>query len=135
MYKLSKASNDRLSTCDPRIQEIVKQSIKTSPLDFGIPRFGGMRTAEEQKKLFIQGLSQLDGTVRKSYHQTGLAFDIYAYVGKASWNAKHLTLIAGHIIGTANRLGYKLTWGGDWDSDGDYSDQKFNDLVHFQLEE
>lgn len=32
-------------------------------------------------------------------------------------------------------LSWKLTWGGDWDSDNDYKDNQFDDLVHFQMTE
>ena len=35
----------------------------------------GLRTAEEQKKLFKKGRSKLDGVVKKSQHQTGNAID------------------------------------------------------------
>lgn len=30
-------------------------------------------------------------------------------------------------------IDYDLTWGGDWDGDLDFSDQTFDDLVHWQL--
>ena len=68
-----------------------------------------------------------DGYIKKSYHQTGRAFDIYAYVdGKASWNKEHLTAIARHIQKVAfNKYGINLKWGGDWKS--------FKDYPHFQI--
>lgn len=28
---------------------------------------------------------------------------------------------------------YRLRWGGDWDRDGDYRDNTFDDLVHFEI--
>jgi hypothetical protein len=30
-------------------------------------------------------------------------------------------------------MGIGLRWGGDWDSDKDFSDQNFDDLVHWEL--
>ncbi len=126
MYRFSKSSAARLATCHEDLVNIFHNAILDSPLDYGIPQYGGMRTAEEQSQLFIDNKSKCDGFIKKSYHQTGLAVDIYAYVdGKASWDEKHLTLIAGHILGTANRLGYELEWGGNWES--------FIDMPHFQL--
>ena len=85
IYKLSKRSESRLEGINPILIAIVKEAIKESPFDFGIPNYGGLRTAEDQKDLFDRKLSKCDGYKNKSYHQTGKAFDIYAYVdGKAS---------------------------------------------------
>lgn len=132
-YIFSEASMTRLRTVDIRLQMIFREALRSSPIDFGIPEYGGKREAEEQHQLFLDGKSQLDGYEKESYHQSGKAVDIYAYVGKASWDEKHLRLLAGHILGTAKRLGFELFWGGDWDRDHDYDDQTFNDLVHFEL--
>ena len=41
--------------------------------------------------------------------------------------------MAGYIQATADKLGIKIRWGGDWDSDGDLDDQTFMDLGHFEL--
>jgi hypothetical protein len=47
-----------------------------------------------------------------------------------------LYLFAGYVLATADRLNVPLRWGGNWDGDDfDLFDQKFNDLVHFELEE
>lgn len=135
-YIFSSSSLSRLKTVDEKLQMIMKEALRTSPIDFGIPQYGGKRTAEEQNKLYKDDLSELDGYEKISYHQTGKAVDIYAYVnGKASWNEKHLTILAGHIIGVAKRFGVELRWGGDWDRDWDFKDQSFHDLVHFELVE
>lgn len=127
MYKLSSRSLGRLEGIEPILIEIVKEAIKNSPFDFGIPPFGGLRTAEEQQGLHMKGVSQLDGYTKKSYHQTGKAFDIYAYVdGKASWEVDHLTPIADHILCVAlEKFGIELTWGGHW--------KNFVDMPHFQI--
>ena len=127
MYQLSKISESRLDGINSTLKAIVKQAIKTSPIDFGIPADGGLRTAERQNELFKKGVSKCDGYKKKSYHQTGKAFDIYAYVdGKASWNAIHLKIIARHIQEVAKTMfNVDLEWGGDWKS--------FRDMPHFQI--
>ena len=33
----------------------------------------------------------------------------------------------------AKKLNVNVRWGGDWDGDGDYTDQTFDDLVHFEF--
>ena len=126
MFKLSEKSKERLKGVDPRIIEIVDLALTITHIDFGIPVDGGIRTVERQLELYEKGVSKCDGYEVKSYHQTGLAFDVYAYVdGKASWNRNHLTNVAVAILQAASQLGYKLEWGGLWDL--------FVDMPHFQL--
>ncbi len=124
-FKLSKRSEERLEGVDERIIDIVDLALKITRVDFGIPEYGGTRTEEEQALLFSKGLSKCDGFKYKSMHQTGLAFDVYAYVGFASWDEKHLAQVAAAILQAASVLGYKLEWGGHWKS--------FVDMPHFQL--
>ena len=38
-------------------------------------------------------------------------------------------------MGVASQMGIKIRWGGDWDRDTDLSDNRFNDLPHFELME
>lgn len=125
-YYFSKRSCAILDTVHPTLQHIFEEAITDSPFDFGIT--SGYRTAEEQNELFNKGASQRDGYTKKSYHQTGLAVDIAIYVdGKLTWEEDYYKIVAGHIIGTAKRLGYEIEWGGMW--------QSFRDYVHYQIEE
>lgn len=128
-YKLSKRSLERLNNVNALLIAIVVDAIKDSPYDFGIPMHGGFRTAAEQNLLFKKRpkITNKDGYKKKSYHQSGKAFDIYAYVdGKASWDINHLTAIARHIQKVAkNKYKVNLKWGGDW--------KTFKDAPHFQL--
>ena len=125
-FNFSKKSHERMITADPRLVEIAMLAIKISKVDFGIPEFGGKRTHIEQRELFDRGASKCDGTRLKSKHQSGLALDVYAYVdGKASWDTGHLTSVAVAMLQAANRLGYKLSWGGLW--------TRFVDMPHFEL--
>ncbi len=127
MYKLSKRSYERLNGVDAILIAIVTEAIKESPYDFGIPRSGGKRTEEEQYKLFLKGRSKADGFKKKSYHQSGKAFDVFAYVDDAaSWDKEHLKPIAEHIIKVAKEdFDIDLEWGGNWRS--------FKDMPHFQI--
>lgn len=128
MFKLGTRSRERLSGVDSRLIEVVELALTISPIDFGIPEYGGLRTVEDQQKLFnaVPPLSKCDGITNPSYHQTGRAFDIFAYVdGKASWDELHLTTCAAAIMQAANTLGVPLEWGGLWTG--------FKDTPHFQL--
>lgn len=139
MYKLSNRSKSRLEGIHPVLILIIEEGIKDSPFDFGIPQFGGLRTAEDQNMLYQKGrelpgsiVTNTDGYIKKSNHQAkedglGHAFDIYAYVnGKASWNGTHLNAIAKHLQNIAKtKFGVVLEWGGDW--------SRFKDMPHFQI--
>lgn len=124
--KFSKRSLERMEGIDERLIEVMHLAIKTSKVDFGIPTHGGIRTAEEQLQLFKEKVSKADGYIKKSYHQTGLACDVFAYVdGKASWKEEHLAMVACAVLQSASQLGYKLKWGGLFKS--------FKDMPHFQI--
>lgn len=125
-FKLSKTSKERLNGVDKRIIKIIDLALTITKVDFGIPGDGGLRTPERQKELFDKKVSKCDGYNNKSYHQTGKAFDIYAYVnGKASWDRNDLTYVAAAILQAAGMLNYKLEWGGLWKS--------WQDYPHFEL--
>ncbi len=139
MYQLSKRSLERLKGVNPELVKIFKEAIKNSPYDFGIPKLGGKRDAEQQNELYLQKKSKCDGFKKLSYHQSGNAIDIYAYVdGKASWKRVHLVAIGEHILQVAKEcFGVDLRWGADWDQDGvmvwDDKDESFVDLPHFEM--
>lgn len=127
-FKFGSSSLNRLETVDARLKEVANLALSISKVDFGIPSSGALRTAEEQNKLYHNGKSQLDGYKRKSFHQTGKALDVYAYVnGKASWEREHLAMVACAMLQAASALGYKLEWGGHWCT--------FVDMPHFELGE
>ena len=127
MYNLGKRSLQNIEGINNILIDIIKEGIKESPFDFGIPNTGGLRTPEDQYLLFCKKASKCDGYTKKSYHQTGKAFDIYAYVdGKASWDSKYYEPIARHLQKIAkDKFNISLEWGGDWVT--------FVDMPHFQI--
>jgi peptidoglycan L-alanyl-D-glutamate endopeptidase CwlK len=44
-----------------------------------------------------------------------------------------LTYFAGIVRGVAHSIGINIRWGGDWNSNFDLKDNKFDDLFHFEL--
>jgi peptidoglycan L-alanyl-D-glutamate endopeptidase CwlK len=111
---------------NPDLIAILDRAVEISIYDFGIPQHGGVRTTETQKKLFDEGVSKADGVTHKSFHQTGNAVDVYAYVdGKASWDHEHLAVVAAAMLQASSELGIPLEWGGLW--------KGFCDRPHFQL--
>lgn len=127
-YKLSTKSYARLVGVHPELMLVITESIKNSPIDFGIPADGGVRTDERQHEMFLDPAikTKCDGYHIKSRHQIkpdgyGHAFDVFAYVnGSASWEPHHLAMVAGCILTTAKRLkkegkiSIDLYWGGQF---------------------
>ena len=125
-FSFGKTSRERMAGIHPDLIKVLELAIIITKVDFSIPQYGGLRTEQEQLKLFVGGKSKADGRVNKSYHQTGRAIDVCAYVnGKADWSQPHMTMVACAILQAASQLGVKLDWGGLWTN--------FIDMPHFQL--
>lgn len=132
MHELGKVSMERLRTCDRRLQRIATEAIRITPIDFTI--LEGYRTIPRQQALFRQGASKIDGInkVGKHNYSPSLAMDIAPY--PIDWqDLRRFYLLAGTILSVANSQGVALRWGGDWNSNGDFDDQSFHDLPHFEL--
>lgn len=123
-FNFSKSSVTNMEGVHTDLITIFTEAIKNSPIDFGVPKDGGLRSQGEQNLIFQSGKSKCDGFENKSNHQTGNALDFYAYVNKkASWDKVHLSIIAGVIMATAKRLlkegkiSIEIKWGGEFGSD------------------
>ncbi|MCK5603236.1 hypothetical protein KAR91_15240 [Candidatus Pacearchaeota archaeon] len=57
--------------------------------------------------------------------------------GSINWDVIHNIerwfKFGGKVLGIAQQLGIPLIWGGDWDGDNQMSDQRSDDLPHFEL--
>ena len=119
-YKLSKRSKDRLEGVHPDLVEVITESIKRVPIDFGISE--GMRTVERQKTLLDSGAS----TTMNSRHLTGHAIDFFAVVGgEVRWDWPLYHQIADVIIEVAKELDVAIDAGAKW--------TRFPDGPHVQL--
>ena len=144
MYEFSDSSKKNLEGIKPALKLLFERVISHSSHDFGIPEHGGKRTAEEQNELYQIGrtkeldrkpITNLDGYKNKSYHQTGMAVDIYIYDEHgACWDCiEKYKEVADLILKTFKKMQYeghfckceKLRWGGDWTS--------FKDYPHFEV--
>ena len=125
-FTLGATSRKRLQGVNPKLIKVIELALTITKIDFGIPADGGLRTAERQNELFKLGLSKLDGFEKRSNHQSGNAFDVFAYVdGKAGWDENQLTHIATAILSAASQIHVPLVWGGHW--------RKFVDMPHFEI--
>ena len=108
-YTLSSRSLDKLEGVNEDLVKVVQRAIELTKIDFGV--IYGMRTLEEQKKLFDAGKSQ----TMKSKHLTGDAVDLMAYVdGKASWELNLYDDLADAMKWAATEEGVAIRWGAAW---------------------
>jgi hypothetical protein len=73
-FHFSPSSLSKLEGVDPRLQVLAKEVLRISPIDFAIT--SGLRTTEEQYKLYKEGKSKCNGIKNISKHQEGKAIDI-----------------------------------------------------------
>lgn len=133
-YKFSKLSLGRLNSCHSDLQVIFNKVI--TMMDCSI--LCGHRTKEEQNKAVDEGKSQLLWPFSKHNQKPALAVDVAPY--PIDWEDEvRFYYFAGMVMGTARYLKAKgkishfLRWGGDWNRNDRFDDNKFNDLVHFEL--
>lgn len=124
--KLGQRSRDRLATVDPTLQAVIKRAFETVPFDVTV--IEGIRSKERQVELVKQGASK----TMNSKHLAGRAVDLAPY--PVDWNDKsRFNVLAEHVLAAAKELGVKVRWGGDWNQNGDWRDERFYDGPHFEL--
>ena len=108
-FSLSERSLGRLEGVKQELYDVVTEAILVTKIDFGV--ICGLRTAEEQQKLFDSGASQ----TMKSKHLTGDAVDLMAYVsGRGSWELQVYDEIADAVKQSAHANGVGIRWGAAW---------------------
>lgn len=134
MPKFSQASFSKLSTCHPDLQALFYEVIKY----FDCTIIEGYRNQEDQERAFLAGNTKLHWPHGNHNRQPSMAVDAAPY--PIDWkNDKRMYWFAGYVMGIAQKLKdegkmtHAVRFGGDWDSDKDIDDQRFRDLVHFEL--
>lgn len=128
MPSFGKSSQDKLATCDPRLQKVFNEVVKY----FDCTVIEGHRGEEAQNKAFAEGKSKLKYPQGKHNKIPSLAADVLPY--PIDWNdTNRMRYFAGFVVGIAATMGIKLRWGGDWNQNTELKDNSFNDLPHFEL--
>ena len=137
-YITGKNSKRALSTVNPILQELwygamrIANSRKMMCPDFGCS--SGLRTEKEQNALFKLGrddvgrivypgsvVTNCDGILLKSSHQSGLAIDIFAISpgGNTDYRPESMALIATCFFEAASDMDIDMDWGGSFKSISD----------------
>ena len=135
MPSFSGKSQDKLNTCHERLVELFSEVIK----EYDCSILEGHRTPERQSQLVSEGKSKTMNSNHLSVPSN--AVDVAPYPVPEKWgegNPKEMAefyYFAGYVKGIADMLGIGIRWGGDWDGDKEFTDQTFDDLVHWELGE
>ena len=124
MALLGKKSLENIKEIDPRLTLIIGYVLSEGKVDFTV--IEGFRSAERQQMLFKEGKSQLDGIHKKSYHQSGRAFDFIPYPFKGWNDIESFKKVGEELKKAASKFGFNCQYGGDW--------HNFKDYPHFQID-
>ncbi len=126
-----KRSKKVLYTLDSRLCDLVSRLL----LYMDVSLLSGHRGKTEQNGLYIQGKSKLKWPESKHNSVPSLAVDLQPYPRPQNENDLRASLgfMAGLLTVIAQEQGIAIRWGGDWDMDGDFTDNGFDDLFHIEL--
>lgn len=120
MHHFSKASLDNLAECHPDLQKVAREAIKH--FDFRV--ICGHRGKSAQDKAYAEGRSKVKFPNSKHNKTPSHAFD--AVPVPLDWSdIKSFHTMAGHMKAAAQKVGVKITWGGDF--------KGFFDGPHFEI--
>jgi len=134
VYKYSERSLGHLSTCEYKLQLVglrVSERVDATVIC-------GFRSMADQEKAFNSGASKVPPGASKHNRTPSAAMDIVPADAPRKW-AKGKDLPAHRYFAFAELIqeiakeeGIILRWGGDWDMDGDSTDQTFMDFAHWE---
>lgn len=117
-FKLGTTSRKQLTGVHPKLVAVVEKAIEITDQDFSV--ISGLRSAEEQNRLYRRGASKLDGFNSKSMHQRqddgfGHAVDLVPYInGQPRWEWPAIYPICFAVKTAARELSASVRWGGFW---------------------
>lgn len=111
-----------------KLQALVDDAIKS--VDFVI--LDAQRGRAEQEKAFKAGNSKAHFGQSAHNYVPAVALDLCPYPIDFNDAAK-FRAIAKAVMASAKKLDIPIRWGGDWDMDGDWKDERFLDWGHFEL--
>jgi len=128
MAKFGKHSRQQLSTCEYDLQSLFNEVIK----GFDCKVVEGYRRQKDQDLYYRDGKSRVKWPNGKHNKHPSRAVDVYPYPIDFKDMARFY-YFAGYVKGVADSMGIKIRWGGDWNNNTQSKDERFLDLVHFEL--
>lgn len=149
MANFSEKSKEKLKTCDEDLQDLLNAVVE----NYDCIILEGHRSDEKQQELFKEGKTK----VKFSKHncKPSRAVDVSPYPIPDNWgripygllqnkeDKEHLKRAIkelcemyrfnGYVKGVADRMNIPTRSGADWDGDNELNDQKFDDIMHWEL--
>jgi len=127
-------STEVYDTLDERLQRVMTR-VRDEVCDVSL--LEGFRNEEDQNQFFDNGTSKVRWPDGKHNRNPSLAVDFqpYPWPGRESLQYAMLAYVAGAAIAIAREEGITLRWGGDWNSNGEITDETFLDLFHLEVSE
>lgn len=120
MPKFSQKSLDQLNTCNPLLQQLFNEVIKTHDCTI----IEGYRDKEKQEAAFAEGKTQLHYPFGNHNKNPSLAVDVMPY--PIDWNdSEGIKNFSDFVKATAKELNISIGYGGDW--------KTFKDRDHYEL--
>jgi hypothetical protein len=97
----------------------------------------GHRGEQEQNQKYAEGKSKVEWPDGKhnSFPSKAVDFQPYPLPTRTEKLWASLAYVAGRAIEIGKGMGLIVRWGGDWNGDGDMTDQNFDDLYHLEVED
>lgn len=131
-YRFGSASTRKLEGVHPDLVSVCHRALGYAQMDFSVVQ--GVRTLEEQSRLYAQGRTQPGPIVTWTMNSNhlpkrdnyGYAVDIAPYIeGRIDWdNHANFDFLATLMFRAAMEEGVRIGWGGHWQS---------KDRPHFEL--
>lgn len=128
MYSYSTRSRTKLANAHPQLQRVFNEVIKYTDITI----LETTRNKFKQTEAYKKGTSKVKYGDSAHNYMPAVAIDVAPY--PIDWNnEKRFIELSTIVRREAKRLMIPIRWGGDWDRDGDMTDQSFHDLPHYEL--
>ncbi len=118
-----------LQNVDARLVAILRAARARMPFRI----IEGYRNEARQNLLFEQGKTKVRFPNSKHNALPSLAVDIAPL--PLDWNDKQrFAQLASIVLDEARKRNISLRWGGDWNRNGDWRDETFLDMPHFEID-
>jgi hypothetical protein len=122
-----------LALLHPLLRDILGEAIQV--INFTITT--SVRNKEEQDRLYRLQKSKVEYPHSKHNKVPAEAVDVAPWhrdQPHIRWGESDgFVYLAGIIVGIGKARGITVRWGGDWDRDGDLTNERFRDLGHLEL--
>ncbi len=120
--------SERLVKVDPKLRSV----LEAAGAKWDLIVLETERTPERQQQLVNSGASKTMDSMHL-VQADGLVHAADVAPWPVDWNDKsRFYYLGGYVLAEADRLGVRVRWGGDWNTNTEVKDQTFNDLDHFE---